>query len=269
MNAAILIPLYKKKLSKLEEIAITQCFSVLKDHPIIAIKPKSLSLGNYSFPFKDIVDFDDQYFASIEGYNKLMLSAGFYEKFLQYKYILIHQTDAFVFKNELTYWCEKRYDYIGAPWLRDADYPDLLKKVKNKFLSYIYTKQNKKLPNSTIPHPLQFENKVGNGGFSLRNTQRFYDICKLELSLINAYNNINQHRFNEDSFWGIEVNREKKRLRIPDYKEALEFSIENGYHFAFKLNDGKLPFGCHAWDKNLDFWQPIIADFGYDLVPEK
>ncbi|MFR6542216.1 MAG: DUF5672 family protein [Butyricimonas virosa] len=25
--------------------------------------------------------------------------------------------DAFVFRDELTYWCTLNYDYIGAPWL--------------------------------------------------------------------------------------------------------------------------------------------------------
>jgi hypothetical protein len=35
------------------------------------------------------------------------LSASFYERFLDTKYILIYQLDAFVFKDELQEWCDK------------------------------------------------------------------------------------------------------------------------------------------------------------------
>src|SRR6185312_14561683 len=34
-----------------------------------------------------------------------------------YKYILFYELDAWVFRDELNYWCTKGYDYIGAPWL--------------------------------------------------------------------------------------------------------------------------------------------------------
>ena len=61
--------------------------------------------------------FNEIFFANMSGYNHLMLDTDFYNRFRDYKYILIHQTDAFLFKPDLLYWCNKNYDYIGAPWL--------------------------------------------------------------------------------------------------------------------------------------------------------
>ena len=43
--------------------------------------------------------------------------------------MLIYQLDAFVFQDDLAYWCQQNYDYIGAPWLRDRDFTGLRDKV--------------------------------------------------------------------------------------------------------------------------------------------
>jgi hypothetical protein len=38
---------------------------------------------------------------------------------------------------------------------------------------------------------------------------------------------------------------------------------------AFEMLEGKLPFGCHAWEKREpDFWKPIIESYGYKLPSE-
>jgi hypothetical protein len=71
--------------------------------------------------------------------------------------------------------------------------------------------------------------------------------------------------YNEDMFWSIEVNRKKKRLNIPSCKTGLAFSIENFPERAMRLNNNQLPFGCHAWDKHLDFWRPVFKDMGFDI----
>ena len=264
-TVAVIVPLYKTELNHLEEISLRQCFRILSQHKIIAIKPKNIDLKHYNFKFDEIISFDNSFFDGIAGYNQLMLSASFYEKFLKYKFILIYQPDAFVFSDELLYWCNQGYDYIGAPWLRPANHPDIIKKIKNKVLKYLHIKNNTKIPNSNLPTELQFENSVGNGGFSLRNTQKFYEICGKNKTLIDTYNNKTEDSFNEDAFWSIEVNRKAKQLRIPGYKRAVYFSIENNYHYGFKLTKGKLPFGCHSWDKNIDFWKPIFKSEGIEI----
>lgn len=263
-DVAVIIPLYKARLTHFEEISIKQCFTVLSNHKIIAVKPKKLNLDN-GYNFNLIESFDDEFFANIEGYNRLLLSPEFYERFLEYKYILIYQPDAFVFRDELLDWCNSGYDYIGAPWLRETAYPDFIKKVKSRALNFIHIKRNFKQPNSDLPTNLQLENQVGNGGFSLRHTKKFYDICLGNKEMITLYNSKKDHRFNEDIFWGIEVNRKHKLLKIPNYKEAVFFSMETNLEHAFQITNGRLPFGCHAWDRYLAFWKPKFNEIGIQV----
>jgi hypothetical protein len=255
---AVVIPIYKNTISKWEKIALNQCFKVLSKYPIICIKPASLKLDKLlsGYHFTDLISFDDRYFGNIEGYNRLMLSSDFYSAFLSYKYILLHQLDAFVFKDELQDWCAMDYDYIGAPWLRDKDYPDIIKKIKSKFLGFYNVRFN--IQENGLPSNIQFENKVGNGGFSLRRVQKLHQLACKHSKMIEYYNSQSDHRFHEDVFWSIEVNRKKRELKIPGYKKALQFAFENSPERCLKLNNNNLPFGCHAWDKHLDFWKPFL-----------
>lgn len=264
-TVAVIIPLYKTHLSSLEEVSLHQCFKVLSKHKIIAVKPQSLSLGQYRYKFDEEISFDNAFFENVAGYNRLLLSPEFYAKFLSYKYILIYQPDALVFNDDLLYWCNKGYDYIGAPWLRPAPYPNIFKEIRGKMKNYFQVKRNTKQRGTDLPTDLQTENRVGNGGFSLRNTARFNELCSQNSELITYYNSRTGYNFNEDVFWGIEVNRKTKQLNIPDYKKAIHFSIENSCQHAFQLTGGKLPFGCHAWDRNFDFWRPVFTAAGIDL----
>jgi hypothetical protein len=263
--AVVVIPLYKSSLSKNEEMAVKQCLNILRNFKIVAIKPFNLTLENYTFEFDEVISLDDELFKNIAGYNKLMLLSSFYELFLDYEYMLVYQPDAFVFKDDLQYWCSQGYDYVGAPWLRFGGYPDLFKKYKTLVLRYIHTKLNIKQPNSTLPTDLQSENRVGNGGLSLRKVKKFYEICIKKQKVIDYYNSRPEYYFGEDVFWSVEANRGKKNLKIPGYKIAARFSIENHVDYAMTLIQGTLPFGCHAWDRNIETWKPYFEKAGIHL----
>jgi len=264
-KVAVVIPFYKDTLSAYEKISLHQCFKVLANYAIIAISPVNLTLpaAVTAYPFTGSFTFDDVYFKDIRGYNRLMLSDAFYKRFLDYEYILIYQLDAFIFKDELTYWCNQRWDYIGAPWIKANPYPDIFKAIKTKIKNYRDTRYN--LYEDGVPSDNQFSYKVGNGGFSLRRTRKFYDICISQHELIEHYTAQNSHYFNEDVFWSIEVNRKQKKLRIPGYKRALKFAFEFFPYRALAINNNQLPFGCHAWDLSIDFWKPIFKEHGYDI----
>ena len=257
-TTAVVIPFYKTQLSIYEKTALSQCLNVLKNHPIIAIKPHSLNLSKLeeNSQFSEVKNFDDHYFSNIDGYNRLMLSSEFYESFLKYEFILIHQLDAFVFKDDLDVWTKKGYDYIGAPWIRDIDDPDLFKTVKTKFQTFFHKRYD--VYKNGLPSSKQFENQVGNGGFSLRRVEKFFKLAKKFEDKIAEYNSKKEHQFHEDAFWSIEVNRKEKLLNIPSYKVALHFAFENSPERAYNLIGNQLPFGCHAWDEYLDFWKPYI-----------
>lgn len=264
----VVIPIYKQNITYYEQISLEQCCKVLVSYPLTLVKPWSLNVEPY-LQYHDnfrIENFDDEYFNGIEGYNRLMLSEEFYHRFLSSKFILIHQLDAFVFKNELPYWCKQEYDYIGAPWLEnDFVKRSFLENLKFRYNNYKDYRNNARQPGSVFPKASQFYNRVGNGGFSFRNVKKMEKICITMKEEIDFYCSNNHHLFNEDVFWSLEVNRKSNKLRIPGYKKALKFSIESNPEYAFRVNKSQLPFGCHAWDLFPDFWRPFFKNYGYAI----
>lgn len=265
-RVAVVVPVYKTQLSKYEKISIQQCRKVLSSHPIIALKPETLDLDELGGDniFTGSINFDPAFFESVQGYNKLMLSPDFYRQLLDYEFILIHQLDAFVFKDELLKWCGSGYDYIGAPWPKRLEEPDIVKALKTRAITLYHIWKN--TYEDGLPSQRQFDNVVGNGGFSLRRVRKFFNLASRMQDKVNEYHLRHEHQFHEDVFWSIEVNRKWHHLRIPAFKTAYKFSIENNPERGVRFNKG-LPFGCHAWDaeENLVFWKPVIEGCGYKL----
>ncbi|RCH54555.1 hypothetical protein DJ568_12095 [Mucilaginibacter hurinus] len=266
VKVAVVIPFYKENLSHNELVSVQQCFKILGGYPIITVKPNSLSLSEAvtSFPFTDTVNFDDAYFKNIAGYNRLMLSPEFYGAFLNYDYILIHQPDAFVFKDELQHWCNKNFDYVGSPWIRTTHKTNRLNWLASRFRFFVYRYVNR--GKTGLSNFADLEYQVGNGGFSLRRVQRFYELCSILKPVIDTYTANNHPLFNEDIFWSVEVKRQGYRFNIPHYKQAIKFGFEIAPERARILNNGALPFGCHAWDINIEYWRPIFKEYGYEVT---
>jgi len=188
----------------------------------------------------------------------------FYERFLRYDFILIYQLDAFVFKDELAYWCRKENDYIGAPWLVQPFQREAVDAFYARILYTTYFDRGEVCSLSAAD--IKIANKVGNGGFSLRKVNKFYQICLQEQQMINFYKQNSQHHFfNEDVFWSLETCRREKQIKIPDFIEALGFSIEIQPEYAFTLTGNRLPFGCHAWPLFINFWRGMMNNFGYHI----
>lgn len=277
-RVTIVIPLWKEELTNNEEISLRQGLNILSSFKFSIITYEGLRINSIielieSYDVShQILFFPKKYFLSISGYNRLMLSLRFYYKFLQYNYILIYQLDSFIFKNELLHWVNKRYSYIGAPWIKGGAQENT---TSDPFLG------------------------VGNGGFSLRNvkdhlrillTLSYLDPPKkvvekflasqngtfpgrllLMLSKLTVKNNTfflfnDFHTWNmwEDWFWGRRASN-ISWFTVPDGKEAVRFSIEKDpVRFIKSSND--LPFGCHAWWKyDLDFWKPHIESFNHNV----
>lgn len=245
MKAAVVIPIYKTELTEIEKISLNQCKKVLGNYDVFYASPKGLNPQERLLPFKN-AEFDPKYFKSIEGYNRLMLESHFYERFLKYDYILIYQLDAFVFKDELATWCKKNYDYIGSPWIATQT-------PISKLLNHFASKKIKKRA------PIFF--KVGNGGFSLRKTKTFYEISKkLENKIQKQLEKKDEIYAIEDVFWSLKVPTFFPEFSIPNYIEAVKFSIDRKPELALKINKNELPFGCHGINKPkvIKFWMPII-----------
>jgi hypothetical protein len=249
-RVAVVIPVYKDTLTYFETLSLTRCVKVLAKYPVIFIAPYFLNTNVFTAFLTNkephVVRFDEEHFKSIAGYNKLMLSADFYKRFLNYKFILIYQLDAFVFKDDLTYWCNKNYDYIGAPQAAASNAPGDMQFLKN--YSAVINKIN------TIFGTQHKISNVGNGGLSLRKTRTFYILLKLLKNKV-----ANWGTYNEDVFFRYWGNLLFPLFRLPDDETALRFSVETSPKKSLEKLNYELPFGCHAFEKyDFEVWKPFV-----------
>lgn len=150
-SVVILIPIYYSVFSEEEKCSLRQCLKVLSEYPIFFIIPDNLEVENDLICEKvQYVKVPEQWMDSIESYSKMLCSIEFYERFIEFEYILIYQLDAFVFQDRLQEFCEAGYDYYGAPWLYGA--------WNGKKRIY-----------------------VGNGGFSLRRTRAVIRLLETDI----------------------------------------------------------------------------------------
>jgi hypothetical protein len=265
---AIIIPVYKNEMSPLEVISLQQCFEILGRYPIVFICPKNMELGSFHLDYRYKAEFlfmDNENFTSIITYNRMMLSVWFYSHFINYKYILIYQLDCFVFKDELMYWVEKGYSYIGAPWFignsGDEEVNELIGvgnggfSLRNVLDSIRVLKSNKR----TISFKeLLIKNKGTNELFVWLRSAKHY---------LKAYTFKSIHKnqlINEDKMFCL-AGKKFRFFKIPEPKTAIAFAFEKQPNKLYKLNNNQLPFGCHAWfredfpyDGNKQFWSKYI-----------
>ncbi|MBQ8270489.1 MAG: hypothetical protein IJZ22_04705 [Bacteroidaceae bacterium] len=264
MNIIVLIPVYKEIPDKDESLSLEQCFKILGEkYDTRLCCPTTLNTSAYN----EIVGheikaerFAPHFFEGIEGYNDLMTSTSFYRHFKKFDYMLIYQLDAWVFSDQLEYWCSKGYDYIGAPWFGKC---------------------------GTYENGDELST-CGNGGFSLRKIRTFIkftssgtrlmpigkvlrtrfkslkelykDICFL---LFN--NNLKWFRrkksyYWEDIYFCFILDENGHKLHRPSPREAAQFSFECSPSYLYELTGNTLPFGCHAYKKNQyeTFWKNHI-----------
>ena len=255
---AVTIPIYKKEIDNYELISLTQCVKVLNKYNIIFYAPNSLDTTFYENFCEgkaqyQIERFDDHYFTGIPGYNKLMLSKGFYQRFIDYKYILVYQLDAFIFRDELEYWCNKNYFYIGAPYI----FVDL-DKYPIKFLTK-YRRLLKIL--NGIGIKIYTYRHVGNGGLSLRHVSKTLHLLSLCNKSAQSWASLMEDNF--FCYWG---NVLFFYFNLAKEKDAATFSIELHPRETFEFIGHQIPFGTHAFLKyDVDFWRPIFESAGYKI----
>jgi hypothetical protein len=264
-DIVVVIPIYKTSLSRLEELSLKRCNDVLRDYSLVVVKPAGLDLSQWmpAYPSLHVEEFPAHYFASLRGYNKLVLAPIFYQRFSNYEYMLIHQLDAYVFRDELLEWSRKGYDYMGAPWLPFKRPKRIFRKSATMRIKYfIY-----RLINSPKAYKWKYhEYEVGNGGFSLRNIPKMVAITTRYNDRIERLTSDDAPFYPEDVLLATELDEKDFQLRTPSFMEALRFATEIGSDWVYENNGGQLPFGCHAWYQKefYPFWSKIIDEHEYE-----
>ena len=260
-RVAIVVPLSNRaELTQDEEISLNHLSYYLGKYDKFLVVPEALEIERDGF---QLARFPAQYFGSVLANTKLMLSHAFYERFLDYEFVLIYHSDALVFSDQLEMWCDAGYDYIGPPWFHTEDTP--------------WVKQP----------------GVGNGGFCLRNVRSclkvlnssrlavepdiYWQKYSAKTSGMKRYLNYPRkyvkylHRFNsverevrnftrnEDKFWSFRATHYLPEFKIAPVDAAIQFAFEGDPRMLFEKNGRKLPFGYHAWPKfGRDFWEPFL-----------
>src|ERR1700722_13199095 len=148
-RGVVVIPTHKSDISDEEERSFRNTLSVLSNWDIRLVVPENVSADSYArMKSIDALNFDivrvtSQWMGTVQRYNAMMLSIDFYRPFDDYQYILICHLDSWVFRDELEYWINLGYDYVGPPLF-------LLKEPARNSLESLVAPQG------------------GNGGFCLR-----------------------------------------------------------------------------------------------------
>jgi len=264
-DIAIVVPIYKSQPTKEELASLKQCIKILENHPIYIVTNRNVKINIYinnTINTLHIKYFPSHFFTSTDSYSDLLRKQDFYLAFKEYKYMLIYQLDAWVFKDELMQWCEKGYDYIGAPWFSkygSHENGDKLWKVGNGGLSLRKVKTFIKLTN---PHRRL---KTLLGVFKTEyNSIKDFPSCILRSfghrNTVQYYRNFYYH-VNEDVYFCISLSKyDNMKLRIPSPEEASSFAFERSPRYLYSKNNNSLPFGCHAWERyDKEFWNEFIT----------
>jgi hypothetical protein len=224
-TVAVAVPHWGAPLEEDERISLRQLERFLGRYDRYAVGEPLAGFERIRFP--------GRYFKNPVTYSRLLLSKRFYDAFADYDYVLVHQLDALVFRDELEEWCGLGLDYVGAPWL----------------------------PCEAVPFVT--EPAVGNGGLSLRRVAAFREVLERagERYARRWVKGRSDSRFeaHEDLFWSFDAQRFLPELRIASVEEALRFAFEVEPRRAVELAGGKLPFGAHAWARyDREFWEPYL-----------
>jgi len=170
------------------------------------------------------------------AYSRLCCQPSFYQRFLQFEFMLIYQLDCYVFEDRLALWCARNFDYIGPPW---PNYEHMTE--SNKFIA-------------RLPFLKYFLRRAGQGGFSLRKTNTLYNAARI----LSKFSFLVNH-YPEDVLWSTLAGRLLRPFNLAGFNDALQFGFDANPELCYALNNNRLPFGCHGWyGKYGKFWQNII-----------
>ena len=266
-TVVVVIIAHKNQLSDDEQKSLAQCYKILGRHEIRLVCPEGLDVSVYKRinPSVEVDYIHPKWQSTYAQFNELKKSRLLLERYQEFRFVLFYELDAWVFKDDLEYWCSKEFDYIGAPWFtgwHEATEEKVMIGVGNGGLSL------RKIDNGLVIlnrvrliralHKMRLT-RIEDGKFAFRfNQSVFNKIFKIKdpavLQKIVQYSPVN-----EDFFWCMLIGKAFSDFNIAPVTEARHFSFEANPALLFKENNGQLPFGCHAWRRyDPAFWAQHI-----------
>jgi Protein of unknown function (DUF5672) len=268
-SCRVIIPIYRSFLFPDEQISLASIRKQISAYRICFVVPESLDLREIVQSGEVVERFPDEFFMGLAGYNRLLKSSVFFDRFIENDYILIAQLDCLIFRNDLDHWMAQGWDYLAAPWFKGFarnHYPGLWR-VGNGGLSLRRVASHLRVLNQVTVKGAIYP-RFGNSYWK-ESLARLYDgLYKKVASFAgllpgaqktSVEEELKSYTYNEDVFWSIEARKFDVGFRVATAIEALPFAFEVDPRWCYKKNKSKLPFGCHAWTRyDKKFWDEII-----------
>jgi hypothetical protein len=242
---SVLIPILNPELTVLEEMVLRHCLEAVAKYPVILFTYEGADLSHIEMNHDrlEVLTFKRKYFESRETLSNLFLMEDFYNRFTWSTFILIHELNSWIIKDEIYYWCKQGYDYLHTNPVLDNS---VFKNGKVNDFSRIIglnEKQKKALGRS-----------FKEDGLKLCHVQRMISTLSAKKKEAHQYRQ-HDHFENKDSlFWELEANRLWPYLRKPTEIVQSRFS-QNISHKSelFPDNRDKWPTGITGvTTKNID-----------------
>jgi hypothetical protein len=263
-SCVVVVPLYRA-LPAVEDAALARNVRILRDWPVVLACPARLgaeaealarALGRRTGAAVSVAEFEDRRFASVGSYNRLLKEAAFYRRFRAYDYMLICQTDAVVFRDELARWTGLGYSFVGAPVFRGiarpADPPEFLGALNGGF-SLRHVGDALRVAERLLLMPVARRDLATRAGVkALRIVAR---------RVLGRMLVTNPEPKNEDLFWTLEVPEFDPRFRVCPPGTAARFAFEVAPSWLYGFTGGALPMGAHAWQTyEPGFWRRFLGE---------
>ena len=254
-RCCICIHNHKQYITQIEHLSLLRIFDFCTKNNLINdlffVIPQSLDLNlfvsTYLVDFANdnnieliyrYVKYSDECFSSLNAYNNMLsLSANHYGDFGgNYDYMLTYQLDGYIFDNDLNYFLDKNYDYIGGYYL-----PMYTERTKYNHYDNIDTEHH----------------IIMNSGVSLKNIKfcinsinehyrKYLDGCE--------FNNVYSY-INDDSFFSLFYNKEVNPI------DSIKFSLNwAGAESHYAINNFKYPFCCHGINRS-KFLMKLVENY--------
>lgn len=113
---SVLIPILNPVLTSFEQKILDHCLAALHKYSFIFVVSEKAELSGLKERYEnvDFITFNEKYFESRRTLANLLLMEGFYERFSWCEFLLVHELNSWIVKDELHYWCKQGYDFLKA-----------------------------------------------------------------------------------------------------------------------------------------------------------
>ena len=200
---SVIIPIPDPELTPTQEKSLHRCLEALARYPVMFITAEGadLAIVKEHKADADIIYFPKEYFQSRQALAKLFLLDEFYDRFSWTDFLLIHELNSWIVKDELHYWCKQGYDYLKAkPDSSDS------KKLPGQVSLILGLNQNEKL---------NIDKAFENNGLILCNVQRMIKALRKKAKTAYQYRHDETLKHRDAVFWEVEANRIWPTVRKP------------------------------------------------------